>query len=78
MTFADPRRYMRIADQVRAQIDEGWLGPGDQITRNELIADTGYSIHTVGHGLQLLEAEGLVRRIPGLGYYITNGHHETT
>jgi DNA-binding GntR family transcriptional regulator len=78
MAFVDPRRYMHVADRVRTQIREGRLHPGDHVSRSKLLADTGYSIRSVAHGLQVLEREGLLARIPGLGYYVTGNTHDMT
>ncbi len=74
MTFEDPRRYLRIAGQIRRQIQEGTLKPGDQVARRKLVAETGYSRHTAGKGLMVLEREGMLTRIPGRGYIVTDDH----
>ncbi len=67
----DQRRYIRIADALRAQIEDGSLAPGDKVpTRRVLAAEHGVHPVTVTRGLQALEVEGLIWRCPGLGYYV--------
>jgi len=63
--------YLRIADAVRSQIADGSLRPGDKVpTRRALATQHGVQIDTAARGLQALEAEGLIWRCPGLGYYV--------
>ncbi len=72
MDDQDPRIYLRIAAAVRARIaaDELKGGqPAPSIT--SLCQEWGVARETAAHALQLLEAEGLVRRYPGRGYYVT-------
>ena len=67
----DPRAYMRVACMLRDQISGGGLAPGSptpSITR--LCQETGHARQTCAKAMRLLETEGLLRRIPGLGYYV--------
>jgi GntR family transcriptional regulator len=69
--FADPRAYMRLAALVRQQITDGTLKPGrpaPPITR--LSQEHGHARATCGKALHMLEDEGLLTRMPGLGYYV--------
>ncbi len=69
--MTDPRAYVRIADEVRQQIADGTLQPGmpaPSITT--LSQQHGTARQTAAKALRLLEAEGLVTRIQGLGYYV--------
>lgn len=69
--LADPRAYVRFAALVRMQIADGTLMPGQStpsITR--LSKEYGHALPTCGKALRMLEGEGLVTRIPGLGYYV--------
>jgi DNA-binding GntR family transcriptional regulator len=68
---ADPRLYIKLATRVRAQIQAGELTPGLPAPPiASLRHATGYSRQTCSKALQLLEQEGLLRRIPGLGYHV--------
>lgn len=72
MTTSDPRAYKRLAEQIRLDIYEGILAtgkPAPSITT--LTRQHGHARTTCAKALQTLEAEGLLRRIPGLGYYVT-------
>ena len=67
----DPRAYVRIAAVVREMISSQVLPPGSpapSITR--LCREHGYARQTCGRAMRLLEGEGLLRRVPGLGYYV--------
>jgi DNA-binding GntR family transcriptional regulator len=67
----DPRRYMQIANGLREQIRDGGFKPGDPVPDIANIChETGYSRQTAGKALRLLESEGLLTRIPGLGYHV--------
>ena len=69
--LADPRAYVRLAAIVRQQIADGTLKPGQPappITR--LSQEHGHARPTCGKALRMLEDEGLLTRIPGLGYYV--------
>ena len=70
--LADPRAYVRLAAIVRQQITDGILDPGQgapSITR--LSQEYGHARLTCGKALRMLEDEGLLTRIPGFGYYVT-------
>jgi DNA-binding GntR family transcriptional regulator len=67
----DPRLYVQIAGQIRGLIESGELAPGDPVPSiNTLVQDHGVARQTAAKALQLLEDEGLTRRVPGLGYYV--------
>jgi GntR family transcriptional regulator len=67
----DPRRYMQIANGLRQQIRDGDFKPGDPVPDIATIQrETGYSRQTAGKALRLLETEGLLTRVPGLGYHV--------
>ena len=68
----DPRAYVRIAGMVREMISSQVLPPGSpapSITR--LCREHGHARQTCGRAMRLLEDEGLLHRVPGLGYYVT-------
>lgn len=61
----DRRAYVRLAGLLRDQITPGEPLP----TIGELRQKHGHSWQTVGKALRILEGEGLIYRVPGLGYY---------
>ena len=68
----DPRVYMRLANLMRQQISDGTLQPGQPTPSiTTLTQEHGIARQTAAKALRLLEAEGLVYRVPGLGYYVT-------
>ena len=68
----DPRAYVRIADMLRQQITAGLLKVGEPVPSiTTLTQDHGVARQTAAKALQMLESEGLVYRVPGLGYYVT-------
>jgi DNA-binding transcriptional MocR family regulator len=65
----DPRQYVRTVNLIRARIEDGTYKPHELLPSiRELADETGFSRHTIGKALRLLQREGLVDRIPGLGY----------
>ena len=67
----DPRAYVRLAGLLRGMITSGGLAPGSpapSITR--LRQEHGYARQTCAKAMRLLEAEGLLHRVPGLGYHV--------
>ena len=69
---SDPRAYVRLAARLRREIAEGTLAPGmptPSITT--LSQQYGHARQTCAKALRTLEDEGLLTRIPGLGYYVT-------
>jgi DNA-binding GntR family transcriptional regulator len=68
----DPRIYLRIAAEIRGRIEAGDLKAGQPVPSiTTLCQEWGVARETASHALQVLEAEGLVRRYPGRGYYVT-------
>jgi len=60
--------YAQLADQLRKLISDGAYGPGDYLpSQTQLVGETGLARGTVIHALQVLEAEGLIRSVPGRG-----------
>jgi DNA-binding GntR family transcriptional regulator len=69
--LADPRAYVHLAALVRQQIADGTLKPGQPTPPiSRLSKEYGHALPTCGKALRMLEGEGLVTRIPGLGYYV--------
>jgi DNA-binding GntR family transcriptional regulator len=68
----DPRRYMQLAAALRVQIADGTYEKDARIPSiRELCADYQLSRQTAGKALRLLEREGLIHRVPGLGYHVS-------
>ena len=68
----DPRAYMRLAALIRDQIASGTLVPGGRLPSIAVLRrEHGHSRQTVGKAMRVLEGEGLIYRVPGLGYYIS-------
>ena len=59
------------ANLIRQQITDGKLLPGQPTPSvTTLTQEHGVARQTAAKALRVLEAEGLVTRIPGLGYYV--------
>lgn len=68
---AETPAYRRIADDLRRQIAEGRLRPGDKIPSRHELGD----LHGVSHpvalrAIKILEGEGLLIGRPGAGTYV--------
>jgi GntR family transcriptional regulator len=67
----DPRAYVRLAALLREQIESGALQPGQPAPSiTTLTQEHGLARQTVAKAFGLLVDEGLVVRVPGLGYYV--------
>jgi GntR family transcriptional regulator len=68
----DPRIYLRIAADIRARIEADEIKAGQPVPSiTALCQEWGVARETAAHALQVLETEGLVKRYPGRGYYVT-------
>jgi DNA-binding GntR family transcriptional regulator len=68
----DPRAYMRLAAFIREQITDGKLAPGGPLPSiAALRREQGHSRQTAGKAMRVLADEGLIYRVPGLGYYVS-------
>lgn len=64
-------KYKQLAADIRAWLDSGMFQPGEQLPSiSDLAADRGWSRETCARALRSLEAEGLLVRYPGSGYYV--------
>ena len=64
---------MRLAALIRERIADGRLNPGGQLPSiAALRREQGHSRQTVGKAMHALEREGLIYRVPGLGYYVSS------
>lgn len=67
----EPRLYMRLAAALRTQISNGVYAESGRLPSiNALCHEHGLSRQTAGKALRILEDEGLVHRVPGLGYHL--------
>jgi DNA-binding GntR family transcriptional regulator len=64
---------MRLAALIRDQIANGTLPRGGRLPSIAVLrGQHGHSRQTVGKAMRVLEDEGLIYRVPGLGYYISH------
>lgn len=64
--------YLQVADQLRAQIEEGKLAPETRLPASRVLAKTlGVNRITIVNAYAELEAEGLVATRVGSGTYVT-------
>jgi DNA-binding GntR family transcriptional regulator len=67
----DPRACVRLAAVLRQQMADGTLQPGGRTpSLTRLSQEYGHAPLTCTKALRMLEGEGLLIRIPGLGYYV--------
>jgi DNA-binding GntR family transcriptional regulator len=63
---------VRLAARLRREIAEGTLAPGNPTPSiTTLSQQYGHARQTCAKALRTLKDEGLLTRIPGLGYYVT-------
>lgn len=68
--MADPRAFMRVYAQLKTRIESGELGAGARLNIGLLADQFDVSRDTVQHALQLLDADGLIERWEGLGWFV--------
>jgi DNA-binding GntR family transcriptional regulator len=66
----DPRAYVRLALLVREQIAVGVLEAGCPVSITTLSREHGHARQTCSKALGLLVSDGLLFRVPGLGYHV--------
>jgi DNA-binding GntR family transcriptional regulator len=67
----DIRAYMRLAALIRDQIASGELALLEKVNIGDLRRKHGHSRQTVGKAVHILEREGLIYRVAGLGYHVS-------
>jgi GntR family transcriptional regulator len=68
---SDRPTYRQIADQLRAAIESGRIGPGEQLPSERVLMEESRSARgTVRQALALLKAEGLVDIEHGRGVFV--------
>lgn len=64
--------YQQVAGILRDQIMSGKIEPRRPIPSVRTLCETyGIARATAGKAIHLLAAEGLIRRVPGKGWYVT-------
>ena len=62
--------YQQLAGQLRDAIASGEIQPGEPLPSiTSLVQETGLSVGTVRHALQVLAGEGTITIVPGRGSY---------
>ncbi|MBB3770235.1 GntR family transcriptional regulator [Angulomicrobium tetraedrale] len=65
-------RYLQVAGVIRRRIEDGVWGPNEKIsTLQELEAEFRVARVTVRQAVEVLQSEGLVRRIQGKGTFVS-------
>jgi GntR family transcriptional regulator, histidine utilization repressor len=71
-------RYQQVKDWVVDRIGSGELRPDDRTpSENELVETLGVSRMTVNRALRELTAEGLLRRVQGLGTFVADARPQS-
>ena len=66
-------RYHRIAEVLRGRIRSGELSPGARLLNQRALArEFGVTLMTLRQALDLLEREGLIARLHGLGTFVAS------
>jgi GntR family transcriptional regulator len=68
----DPRKWVQVADSLRAQMDAGQLKPGDRVSIRGESRQRGVTKQTVTKAARELAAEGRLSLFPGYGYLVAN------
>lgn len=68
--MADPRAYMRIYAQLKAQIEGGKLAAGARLNIGLIADEFDVSRDTVQKALGMLADAGLIERYAGLGWFV--------
>jgi DNA-binding GntR family transcriptional regulator len=64
-------RHGSIADDLRGKVEEGLIERGAKVPSHAALAEAyACSPRTAGRALALLEREGVIERIIGLGFYV--------
>ena len=70
----DPRRYVKLSAMLRQKIDSGERAAGEPLPPiGKLHLEYGHSRQTIGKAMRLLENDGLIYFVPGLGYHVETG-----
>ena len=67
----DPRKYVQITEDLRQKIRAGLIGSNAPVSIAELSREWKTSRETTAKAVHILARDGLLRRYPGVGYYVT-------
>jgi GntR family transcriptional regulator len=71
LSHDDPRAYIQLADRLRCQVLGETLTPGSPVPSiTTLSQQYGHARQTCSRALRLLIDDGLLFRVPGLGYHV--------
>jgi DNA-binding GntR family transcriptional regulator len=73
----DPRKYIRIADGIRREIEAGKRQAGDLVSITYLTQEHDVARQTAAKALGILAREALVKRFPGIGYIVVRPSHSS-
>ena len=65
------RKWPEAAGVLRGRIEDGTLKPGAAAAIGPLCPELGVGRRTAARALSALEDEGLLERLPGIGYVVT-------
>lgn len=68
---SDPRKYVKISENLEAQIVAGLLEPGEVVTISELVEEFKVARPTARQAMKLIEEKGLVARCGTIGFVVT-------
>jgi DNA-binding GntR family transcriptional regulator len=66
----DPRLYVRISNDLRHKIGAGIIEAHANVSVTTLSRQWQVHRQTASKALRALEEDGLIRRYPGVGYYV--------
>jgi len=71
LSHDDPRAYIRLAERLQRQVLDGTLAPGSPAPSiTTLSQQYGHARETCSKAMRLLADDGLLFRVPGLGYHV--------
>ena len=71
MATARAPKYQRVANDLRQQVQQGELSPGEQLPAETFLVDRyRVSLPTVRQALAVLRAEGLITSVQGVGTFV--------
>jgi DNA-binding GntR family transcriptional regulator len=70
--YQDPRKYVRLADKLRRDIEDGTLPARQPVPPLSWLArEHRMAVTTARRALRQLQEDELIQHIPGHGYYVS-------